>query len=407
MAFWNRKKKAKDLDISDSVSVEIQQDSNISGKSLDIIEEIADTKQEKFSSVDRKDQKRLVRECCESAMENDRQIAEAKKEYEKITSHLSDIQKIDRISGSDRKEMVDICKNIVNLINERNRYKNRTLTITEAQMRRFEPYEEELVDEIKKMYSAEAYQKAIESDISNLKKEKELLYNEQREILGRQNSLKSMAKVLSVLIVSLFVLFVVIYYALETDMTLPYLGTVFLAAVSATVIFLEANKNKRDMLLNDRKVNKAVGLMNRVKIKYVNNVNMLSYNCEKYSVKNAKDFEEKWNEYCKMKEYERRFRENTEKLDFNSECLVSLLQENGIVDSEIWTRQALAIIDEREMVEIRHVLNQGRQKLRESIEYNEKIKAGTVQQIDELITKYPDMQDELLGIVKEYSALSV
>lgn len=407
MAFWNRKKKAKDLDISDSVSVEIQQDSNISGKSLDIIEEIADTKQEKFSSVDRKDQKRLVRECCESAMENDRQIAEAKKEYEKITSHLSDIQKIDRISGSDRKEMVDICKNIVNLINERNRYKNRTLTITEAQMRRFEPYEEELVDEIKKMYSAEAYQKAIESDISNLKKEKELLYNEQREILGRQNSLKSMAKVLSVLIVSLFVLFVVIYYALETDMTLPYLGTVFLAAVSATVIFLEANKNKRDMLLNDRKVNKAVGLMNRVKIKYVNNVNMLSYNCEKYSVKNAKDFEEKWNEYCKMKEYERRFRENTEKLDFNSECLVSLLQENGIVDSEIWTRQALAIIDEREMVEIRHVLNQGRQKLRESIEYNEKVKAGTVQQIDELITSYPDMQDELLGIVKEYSALSV
>jgi len=407
MAFWNRKKKAGNPGITDSVPVEMPQDGNIPGKSLDFIEEIADTKQEKFSSVDKKDQKRFVRECCESAMENDKQITEAKKEYEKITSHLSDIQKIDRISGNDRKEMVDICKNIVNLINERNRYKNRTLTITEAQMRRFEPYEEELVDEIKKMYNAETYQKAIESDISNLKKEKELLYNEQREILGRQNSLKSMAKVLSVLIVSLFVLFIVIYYALETDMTLPYLGTVLLAAVSATVVFLEANKNKRDMLLNDRKVNKAIGLMNRVKIKYVNNVNMLNYNCEKYSVKNAKDFEEKWNEYCKMKEYERRFRENTEKLDFNSECLVSILRENGIADSDIWTRQALAIIDEREMVEIRHVLNQGRQRLRESIEYNEKIKAGTVQQIDELITRYPDMQDELLGIVKEYSALSV
>ena len=407
MAFWNRKKKAGNPGITDSVPVEMPQDGNIPGKSLDFIEEIADTKQEKFSSVDKKDQKRFVRECCESAMENDKQITEAKKEYEKITSHLSDIQKIDRISGNDRKEMVDICKNIVNLINERNRYKNRTLTITEAQMRRFEPYEEELVDEIKKMYNAETYQKAIESDISNLKKEKELLYNEQREILGRQNSLKSMAKVLSVLIVSLFVLFIVIYYALETDMTLPYLGTVLLAAVSATVVFLEANKNKRDMLLNDRKVNKAIGLMSRVKIKYVNNVNMLNYNCEKYSVKNAKDFEEKWNEYCKMKEYERRFRENTEKLDFNSECLVSLLRENGIADSDIWTRQALAIIDEREMVEIRHVLNQGRQRLRESIEYNEKIKAGTVQQIDELITRYPDMQDELLGIVKEYSALSV
>lgn len=141
---------ADDISINSTENILVQEDSGISGNSLEVIEEIANSGQEKFSSVDRKDQKRLVRECCESAMENDKQIAEAKKEYEKITSHLSDIQKIDRISGSERKELVDICKNIVNLVNERNRYKNRTLTITEPQMRRFEPYEEELVDEIKK-----------------------------------------------------------------------------------------------------------------------------------------------------------------------------------------------------------------------------------------------------------------
>jgi len=163
MAFWNRKKKTKISDNADNIINESnienvsgsgQQKSIATDSTESIIKEIASGQQEKFSSVDRKDQKRLVRECCESAMENDRQISEAKKEYEKITSHLSDIQKIDRISGAERKELVDICKNIVNLVNERNRYKNRTMTITEAQMRRFEPYEEELVDEIKKMYSA-------------------------------------------------------------------------------------------------------------------------------------------------------------------------------------------------------------------------------------------------------------
>ena len=58
-----------------------------------------------------------------------------------------------------------------------------------------------------------------------------------------------------------------------------------------------------------------------------------------------------------------------------------------------------------EMVEIRHELNKGRQKLRERIEYNEKIKADTVQQIDELIQQYPDMQKELFDIVKEYSVV--
>lgn len=398
MAFWNKKKKVK---INNAA--EIQEEKTRENTIENVIEKIDVKEQETFVAVSKDDRQRFVRDCCESVMENDRQIEEAKKEYEKITSHLADIQKIDRITGNERKEMVDICKNIVNLVNERNRYKNRELTITESQMRKFEPYEEILVDEIKKMYGAETYQKAIESDIENLNIEKQKLYDEKQEIFEKQSALKAMAKGLSILIISLFVLFIVIYYALEVDMTFPYLGTILLAAISATVIFTESNKNRRDMVLNGRKINKAISLMNRVKIKYVNNVNMMSYNREKYGVKDAKDFESKWNEYCKMKEYERRFRENTDKLNFNSENLVDFLRQKNIMDCDIWISQAIAIVEDKEMVEIRHELNQGRQKMRERIEYNEKIKANTVKQIDELIKQYPEQQNELLDIVRKYS----
>ena len=404
MAFWNRKKKNKKSIIEADVKSEnLSEISEISARSdVKRIEE-EDLKQEEVIPVNKADTKRFVRESCESAMENDRQIKETKTEYEKVTSMLTDIQKIDRISGDDRKELVDICKNIVNLVNERNRYKNRNLTITDAQMRKFEPYEETLVDEIKKMYNAETYQSAIESDISNLRKEKIMLYDERQEIVEKQNALKRMAKVLAVLIISLFVLFIVIYYAIEVDMTFPYLGTILLAAISATVIFVESNKNRRDMLINERKVSKATSLMNRVKIKYVNNINLLDYNCEKFGVKSAKDFESKWNEYCKTKEYERRFRESTDKLNFNNECLLDLLKEHDIIDRDIWVSRAIAIVDEREMVEIRHELNSQRQKLRERIEYNSRTKAGLVKQIDDVIKQNPEMQKELYDIVKEYS----
>ncbi|MBQ2320795.1 MAG: hypothetical protein II374_05570 [Lachnospiraceae bacterium] len=358
---------------------------------------------EHVKPVSKDDIKRVVRENCEMAGEVDTQIKNIKHEYEKVTSALTDMQKIDRITGEDRKELIDICKNIVNLVKERNNYKNRTMTITESQMRKFEPYEEILVDEIRKMYGAEAYQKAIESDISNLKKEKRLLRNEHRDIVERQTALKSMAIVLSVLIISLFVLFVVIYYTLKIDMTFPYLGTVLLAAISSTVIFIESNKNRRGIAVNERKMNKAISYMNKVKIKYVNNVNMLDYNCEKYGVTGGKDFENKWNEYCRMKEFERRFRENTDKLNFNSECLMDILKENEVVDREKWISNAIAIIDDREMVEIRHDLNQQRQKLRERIEYNEGIKANLVKEIDELISENKDMQNEIIDIVKQYN----
>lgn len=404
MAFWNRKKKnKKSVAEVETESESLNKMGESSGSPVTKMIEEEDLKQEEVIPVNKADTKRFVRESCEAAMENDRQINEAKTEYEKVTSMLTDIQKIDRIDGSERKELVDICKNIVNLVNERNRYKNRNLTITDAQMRKFEPYEESLVDEIKKMYNAETYQSAIESDISNLRKEKVMLYEEQKEIVEKQNALKKMAKVLAVLIISLFILFIVIYYAIDVDMTFPYLGTIFLAAISATVIFIESNKNRRDMLTNERKVSKATSLMNRVKIKYVNNINLLDYNCEKFGVKSGKDFENKWNEYCKMKEYERRFRESTDKLNFNNECLLDLLKENDVIDRDIWVSRAIAIVDEREMVEIRHELNSQRQKLRERIEYNGQIKTGLVKQIDDVIRKNPEMQKELYGIVKEYS----
>ncbi len=355
------------------------------------------------AAAEANDKKAFVREGCEAVMENDRLIAEAKKEYEQATSMLTDIQKIDRIDGEERRELVDICKNIVNLVSERNGYKNRNLAITDEQIRRFEPYDDDLADEVKKMYSAEAYQRAIEGDISNLKKEKEALYVERSEIIEKQNALKRMAKVVAILIVSLFVLFAAIYYALKTDMTLPYLGTMLLAAGSVAAIFIEANKNRRDMAVNDRKVAKATSLMNSVKIKYVNNVNMLDFNCEKFGVKDAADFESKWNEYRKVREYERRFRENTEKLNLSSERLLNILKENEVVYRDIWISRAAAIVDDREMVEIRHELNLKRQNLRKSIENGEKAKADIIGRIDDIISQYPHMRKELFDIVKEYS----
>ena len=354
-------------------------------------------------TVDKNDTVRFVRENCEAIAENERQIAEAKKEYEKVTSYLTDIQRIDMASDAERKEIDDVCKSILTLTSERNKYKNRNLTISDAQMRKFEPFEDELVDEIKKMYNAESYQTAIESDISNLKKEKENLYSQKKEVVSKQNAIKGMTKILALLIISLIVLLIVIFYALKADMTLPHLGVVFLAAVSAAALIFESQKNRRDVILIEKKINRAVTLLNKVKIKYINNINVLDYNCNKFGVKNAKDFEQKWNEYCKMREYEKKFRENTEMLNANNENLVIMLKDVGVVDTDIWLSRCVAIVDPKEMVEIRHELNQRRQMLRERIENNEQLKENIIKQLDYVINESPQIRDELIQIVKDFS----
>ena len=419
MFFFSRRKKKKDHDIIEDVVEKGTDEENLKGeisgnsekdetyeKKDDGIRKQMEQEmltQDKPVTTGKTDTIRFVRNNCEAIAENERQIAEAKKEYEKVTSYLTDIQRIDMAREDEYREIKDICKSILTLTQERSKYKNRNLTISDAQMRKFEPFEDELVDEIKKMYNAQAYQDAIEGDIKNLKKEKDSLYSQRKEIIAKQNALKGMTKVLAVLIISLIVLLIVIYYATKTDMTLPYLGVVALAGVSAAMLVFESSKNRRDIILVERKINKAITLLNKVKIKYINNINVLDYNCNKFGVKNAKDFEEKWNEYCKMREYEKKFRENTEMLNANNENLVIMLKELGVKDADIWISRCEAIVDSREMVEIRHELNQRRQMLRERIENNEKLKEGIISQLDEMINAHPEIKGELLGIIKEYS----
>ena len=186
-------------------------------------------------------------------------------------------------------------------------------------------------------------------------------------------------------------------------MTLPYLGTVLLAAVSAGVLFVESNRNRKEMAMADRKMEKAISLLNRVKIKCVNNLNVLDYAKEKFGVSGAAEFEKLWNEYVRAREYEKKFRENTEQLNYYCDSLLDGLKRQKVMEREIWIGQALALIDEREMVEIRHKLNSQRQILREQIEYNEGIKQEFVHNIEEVIAQNPENKEEWLKIVKSYS----
>lgn len=414
MAFWDRKRRKKKQpetewetteSAADSAAEEnTQPDGNRQTKNVasDSEKMLQDMQPEEVRTITLADKKRYIRESCELIRDSEKQAQQRKEEYEQVTSTLTDIQKIDRIDGQDRQDMLDLCKKIHHLLQERNQYKNRELTITEAQMRRFDRYQAELVDEIKKMYQGEIYQKAIDSDRKHLEEEKQSLYKEQDEIVYKQDTLKKMAKILAVLIGSLILLFAVLYYTMKIDMTYPYLGTLFLATVSATAIFVEANRNRRDITLTERKLGKAIGLLNRVKIKYVNNIGVLDYNCQKFGVKNAADFEEKWGEYCKTKEYERKFKNNTLQLSQANEDLQSLLEEYQVQDPQMWLVQTAAILDQREMVEIRHELNTRRQKLREQIAYNTEVKKNLLQKMDLLLADTPQAREELLAVIEEY-----
>ena len=171
MAFWNRKRKKRKQERETEQTEEIMQDTSVEDKDTEEIPAGVATqeqyKTEVIKPVYKNDQKRYVTECCQSVVDADRQIEKCRKEYQNVTESLLDIQRIERIEGEDKKEVLDSAGQIVKLTRERNQYKNRNLTISEAAIRRLDPYEEELVDEIKKMYEQEADRKSTRLNSSH------------------------------------------------------------------------------------------------------------------------------------------------------------------------------------------------------------------------------------------------
>jgi hypothetical protein len=71
-----------------------------------------------------------------------------------------------------------------------------------------------------------------------------------------------------------------------------------------------------------------------------------------------------------------------------------------VKDAEVWLVQTYAILDNREMVEIRHDLNQRRQKLRERIEYNTETKERYQKDIREVVATNPMLKKYLTEDLK-------
>ena len=348
----------------------------------------------------------FIKENCDMIAESDRQIAEAKVEYQAVTSYLTDMQKIDMIPRDQRENLEDAAKKIYNLTLERNKFQENHTRILDRQYRIFERYELQIPKELPSIKEKEEYQKKIDKDIEYLENEKHILAEEKEDIIGKQGYLRSIAIATSVVVVLLFMLFAFLGRDDNLNLSIPFLLTVLMGMASAFYIFMETRKNNYDFQLVQLKQNRQIVLMNKVKIKSVNNLNYLDYTYNKYMVDNYEDLKSLWDEFIMLKDVIKRYQSNTEMLEFYNKELVDELNRFDVADAEIWIYQPLAILDNREMVEIRHRLNVRRQKLRDRMDASMKQKEESLELINSVIKANPQYKSETKRLLKEYGIVS-
>ena len=339
---------------------------------------------------------------CEQIIESSQYVENTRREYESVTKLLKDIQIIDNLEPEERKKVSDIAEETFNLDRERNVTKKKQSRLPSNKFNYYLEHEEDLVEALKKMQNDEQYFQMVKKDLSMLEAEKVSLKGDIEDSIHTQGNLRKLSIVF--LVLAMMVLAVLIVQAINFPEDSNYLFTIilFIVAVFVVVVFLANRKALYTIKISEKKLNRAIVIQNKVKIKYINIVNSIEYQYAKYGVHNSYEFSNNYQMFLEDKKDREIFQRTTGRLGATSDELTKCLSGFGLYDADVWQNQLEALFNPKEMVEVRHSLNARRQKLREQMDYNVTRIDEAKKNVTAYIKKNPQYADEIMAIVDSY-----
>lgn len=346
--------------------------------------------------------KQYVQNCCEQIVEAGKKVEEIKTEYQIVNAYLSDIQIISRLPDLQREELVKQAKRVIVFQNDRNEYSKKSQDLSYKQFAYFKDHEDDIQDTIKSMKEDEDYCRSVRTDMKYLEGEKLGLRMEKHEL---NNRLESLGKIAKVAIFSIVVLmFFVLVYSLSTKNSIDFMlyAVVAAAIIMAAVIFILHQRTLYDIRYTDAKINRAISLLNKVKLKYVNVAARLEYEYEKHEVKSTMQFTKAWNIYLQENKRKQVYQKTSDKLVDAENRFVSLLKEYKVKDADIWIAQAYIIVDKSELLILENKIQKRRAKVKEAIDYNMDVIDNSKKSIKQLIDNNKKHAKEIMDIVDKY-----
>ena len=324
-------------------------------------------------------------------------------EYNDVTSHLRDMEEIDALPPEQRAEINDCAKKIVDSQAQQEKFGKRKSKMTDAEFEHMERIQKSARSGADKLAEAESYQKKIRNDLKRLDSEHEAYLFQEEELLGTIENTKRLIIAIGVALVVILAFLLGLQFGLGLNVIYGYMLTILLAAIAITVLYVQNSNAAVELKTVTKSISRLIMLQNQVKIRYVNNTNLIDYLCIKYGVNTSRELTDLYERYEQEVKERARFEDARKLLDSNEKDLIYMLRHYRVKDPEIWIHQAAALLDHNEEVEIRHSLNVRRQSLRKRMEYNRDIVAGNAKlEIEDMARQYPKYTQEILDMVSKY-----
>ncbi len=345
---------------------------------------------------------RYIANCLEQMREATKEMGLLTGEYSLITSYLTDMEEIEALPESEREGLDSIAGRLVALEQEGQRYRGRKNRMKDADYYRLREHEGEIKEGIAKLKECEEYGGKVKQDLQRLDRERHAYEYRREELKALLDNLRGMTVIFVTAFVMCILMLVILQFGFHMDTKIGYLLAVAAVALAVTVTWVKYTDNDRELHQVEIAVNKLILLQNKVKIRYVNNRNLTDYLYIKYGTDSAETLNRLWKQYQREKDERREFAEAEGKAEHYRRQLLNKLSRYRIATPQRWLSQAAALLDKREMVEMRHELILRRQSLRKQMDYNNSVAETARKEIMDVADKYPAYAAEIMEMVSQY-----
>ena len=344
-----------------------------------------------------------ISSCLDQIQEATREMNLLNGEYSLVTSYLMDMEEIEALPEEEREGLNAIAGKLVTLEQERARYRDRKNRMQDSDYYRLRRQEGEIQEGIEKIRECEDYGTKVKQDMQRVDRERHAYEYRRQELDMILNNIRGVTVIFLTAFLLCLIMLLVLQFIFEMNTRVGYLVAGAAAALAATIAWVKYTDGERELRRVEKGISKLIQLQNKVKIRYVNNRNLPDYLYIKYSTDSAASLEKLWGQYQQEKEERREFAEAESKLEYCQKELVSRMGNYRITSPERWISQPAALLDRREMVEMRHELIQRRQALRKQMDYNNNVAESARKEILDVADKYPAYAPEVMAMLESYN----
>ena len=361
-------------------------------------------KRENLNVSDYKERERFVRDHCEQMTQSSKDVEEQKAEYQIVMEHLTDIETISALSHRELKSIQGKAGRILYIEESEKNYKRPVSKISETQYREMARLEREktMPGALKKLTDSEERQMKIKRDMNLLEGEKGALAYQRKKEKNRAINAKTLCVLLVAICLLVLAMLLFMQNTLRMDTRLGVSVVIGILALGLTAVFVNYTGAQSEQVHIEKKLNRAITLQNKAKLRYVNATNLIDFYYSKYNVNSSYELRYMWDKYLEEKKARNHSEEIAKQLDEARHELLSALKAQHIKDPSVFAFQPSILTDADEMTELRHSLIIQRQRLKKGMDFNTYNLEQSKHEIEQLVKDYPQYAREILAIVSQY-----